>query len=85
MSGVDGLGAGRAGVRCPVCGCPPARWLRVRTVARQFNASDKRVRRLIKSGELDAVRFGGHWRIDHESLDAYVRRDSVRFFAGAQG
>lgn len=68
-------------MRCTVCGCPAVRWLRVSTVARQFNCTSKRLRRLIKQGEIDAVRLGGRWRIDHESLDDYVRRDSVRFSA----
>ena len=69
----------RNGSVCPICGCPRGRWLRVSTVARQFGASLKRVRRMIKAGELDAVRFGGQWHIDHASLDDYVSRDSVRF------
>ncbi len=64
---------------CAVCGCPEQRWLRVATVARQFGCSSKRVRRMIKRGEIDGVLFGGEWRVDHESLDAYVRKDSVRF------
>lgn len=70
---------------CDVCGCPNRRWLRVRTVARQFACSTKHIRRLIKQGEIDGVRFGGHWRVDHESLDAYVRKDSVRFSVPSQG
>ncbi|MHC4481233.1 MAG: helix-turn-helix domain-containing protein [Planctomycetota bacterium] len=64
---------------CVVCGCPEAKWLRVGTVAAQFKCTPKRVRRLIKKGEIEAVRFGGHWRIDHQSLDDYVRKDSIRF------
>ncbi len=64
---------------CEICGCPSARWLRVSTVARHFKCSPKKVRRLIKRGEIDGVRFGGEWRVDHESLDEYVRKDSVRF------
>ncbi|MFO7955886.1 MAG: helix-turn-helix domain-containing protein [Candidatus Brocadiia bacterium] len=64
---------------CEICGCPEERWLRVSTVARQFRCSTKRVRRLIKRGEIDGVLFGGEWRVDHRSLDDYVRKDSVRF------
>ena len=74
-------GAGRDGM-CPMCGCPAVRWLRVGTVARQFGVSEKRVRRLLKAGAVDGVLFGGQWRIDHESLDHYVVRDSVRFVSG---
>ena len=66
---------------CKICGCPPVRWLRVRTVARQFGCSAKQVRRLIKRGEIDGVLFGGQWRVDHQTLDEYVRKDSVRFSA----
>jgi len=66
-------------MRCEICGCMKRRWLRVSTVARQFGVTDKRVRRMIKEGEVNGVRFGGQWRVDHESLDEYVCRDSVRF------
>ncbi len=68
-------------MRCEVCGCPGVRWLRVSTVARQFRCSSKRVRRLIKRGEIDGVLLGGEWRVDHRSLDDYVSKDSVRFSA----
>ena len=64
---------------CKICGCPEVRWLRVGTVADQFECSRKLVRRLLKSGEIDGVLFGGEWRIDHASLDGFVQRDSVRF------
>ncbi len=64
---------------CKICGCPEVRWLRVSTVAAQFKCDPKRVRRMIKRGDIDGVRFGGQWRVDHRSLDEYVRRDSVRF------
>ncbi|MHC5034101.1 MAG: helix-turn-helix domain-containing protein [Planctomycetota bacterium] len=66
-------------MNCEMCGCPAVKWLRVGTVARQFECSPKLVRRLIKRGEIEGVRFGGEWRIDHASLDDYVRKDSVRF------
>ncbi len=62
---------------CRICGCPEKRWLTVQQVAHQFKCSPKRVRRLIKSGRFDAVKLVREWRIDHRSLDAYVRRDSV--------
>ena len=48
-------------------------------VAEQFGFSDKKIRRMLKKGELDGVQFDGQWRIDHEFLDDYVRRDSVRW------
>ncbi len=64
---------------CPICGCPQQRWLRVATVAEQFGRDPKSVRRLIKKGLIEGVRFGRQWRIDHESLDEFVRTYSVRF------
>jgi len=64
---------------CEICGCPKDKWLPVTLVARRFRCTPKKVRRLIKSGELDGVRFGGVWRVDHQSLDDYILRDSIRF------
>jgi len=64
---------------CQICGCPEVRWLRVSTVAEQFKCSSKVVRRLVRTGAVEGVRFGGDWRVDHQSLDDYVRRESVRF------
>ena len=61
---------------CKICGCPDARWLRVRTVARQFRCSAKKVRRLILRGELEGLRLGGEWRVDHLSLDRFVQQHS---------
>jgi excisionase family DNA binding protein len=66
------------GMPCEICGCPDAKWLRVSTVAQNFKMSTKKVRRLIKRGEIEAVRFGGEWRIDHDFLDRYVREEIVR-------
>ena len=63
---------------CPTCGCPRTKWLRVGTVARQFGCAPKTVLRLIKRGELDGVLFGRCWRVEHASLDDYVRRDAMR-------
>lgn len=65
---------------CKICGCPEVRWLRVSTVATELKCSPKCVRRLIKRGAIDAVRVGRQWRVDHKSLDDYVRRGSVRFW-----
>ena len=63
---------------CPVCGCPQVKWLRTATVARQFGCSRRTVLRMIERGEVDGVRFGRSWRVEHSSLDDYVRRDSRR-------
>ncbi len=66
---------------CRICGCPDVKWLLVSTVAGHLECNPKSVRRMIKRGEIDAVRIGRHWRVDHDSLDDYVRGDSVRFSA----
>ena len=66
-------------MECLVCGCPKLRWLTVRAVAQRFKCTPKLVRRLIKNGEIEGVRIGNRWRIDHQSLDDYVCRESVRF------
>jgi excisionase family DNA binding protein len=65
-------------MRCATCGCPQSRWLRVCTVAQQFGCSERSVRRMISRGQVDAVRLGRQWRIDHGSLDDLVRQGSVR-------
>lgn len=66
-------------MNCDVCGCPEARWLRVRTVARTLSCDSKSIRRLIKKGELRGMRLGAEWRVEHASLDAYVRSNRVGF------
>ena len=62
---------------CPICGCPDVRWVRVSTVAQQFGCSEKKVRRMIKKGELEGVQFGREWRVDHRSLDRLVAGEAV--------
>jgi excisionase family DNA binding protein len=49
------------------------KWLRVTTVARQFGCTSKRIRRMLKCGELDGIRLGNEWRVDHRSVDRLVR------------
>ncbi len=71
-------------MECPVCGCPSLKWLTVRAVARRFACSPKVVRRLVKNGEIAAVRIGNRWRIDHVSFDEYVRRESVGSAHGSE-
>ena len=69
---------------CPTCGCPRTKWLRVGTVARQFGCAPKTVVRMIKRGEIDGVLFGRGWRVDHRSLDDYVRRSPLPTAAPAR-
>jgi excisionase family DNA binding protein len=71
-------------MKCAVCGCSKARWLRVNTVAQTFSCDPKSVRRLLKRGQLGGVRFGGEWRVDHPSLDAYVEANRVGFGEDAE-
>jgi hypothetical protein len=39
---------------------------------------------MIRRGEIDGVLFGRNWRVDHDSLDEYVRRTSERTGARAR-
>ena len=64
---------------CQVCGCPEVRWLLVSTVAEHFKCSRKAVYRLLYAGAVDGVRIGAGWRVDHQSLDAFVRKEAVLF------
>ncbi len=64
---------------CEICGCPESRWLSTETVAAQLECSARTVRRMIQRGEVDGVRMRGRWRVDHESLDDYLRMESVRY------
>lgn len=70
---------------CRLCGCPDVKWLRVSTVARQFRCSPKKVRRLIKSGDLEGVQLGREWRVDHASVDRLVRQFSLAGECGPAG
>jgi len=63
--------------QCETCGCPDAKWLTVETVARHFGCTPKKIRRLIRSGELEGVRLGRNWRVDHRSVDRLVRSHSL--------
>jgi len=41
-----------------------------------LSVSDETVRRMIKAGELDAVKVRGTWRIRRESLQKYLGKQS---------
>jgi len=42
--------------------------------ANLLKVSDDTIRRLIKSGELDAVKVGNQWRIKKESVDKLLKK-----------
>jgi len=48
--------------------------LTVNDVARILQYTPYYIRELCRSGELKAVRIGGHWRIKQEDLRAFVDR-----------
>jgi excisionase family DNA binding protein len=50
------------------------RLLEVHEVAYQLKGSDEAVRRLIRSGTLDASRDGNKWRVEQRALEAYLER-----------
>ncbi len=53
-------------------------------MAAQLECSARTVRRMIQRGEVDGIRMRGRWRVDHESLDAYVCMDMVRYGGPAE-
>lgn len=42
--------------------------------AQLLRVSDETIRRMIKDGQLDAVKVRGQWRIRKESVDKYLGR-----------
>ncbi len=63
---------------------PDDRLLTVREVAEAMRVSNMTVYRLIKSGELDAIRVGRNFRIRDSDLEAYFDRRSVSALAGGR-
>jgi excisionase family DNA binding protein len=49
---------------------PPLR--EVAHVAHRLSVSPEHVRRLIRAGELAAIRFGRTWRIDQRDVETYI-------------
>ena len=45
----------------------------IREAQDMLGVSDDTIRRMIKSGELDAVKIRDRWRIHKESLDKYLK------------
>ncbi len=45
--------------------------------AKLLKVSDDTIRRLIKSGELEAVKVGNQWRIKKESLDKLLKKKNT--------
>ena len=50
----------------------------VKPAARRFGCTPKTVVRMIRRGEIDGTLFGRCWRVEHGSLDDYVRRSARR-------
>ena len=62
-----------ATVRVPVV-IKESRLLRVKEVADALSVSNMTIYRLIRDGELQAVRVGHGWRISESDLVAYLER-----------
>ena len=60
---------------CPICGCRDGKWLRVRSVSEMLEVPMRTVQSWIQDGKLQAVRVGRQYRIVHESLDDFLRRE----------
>jgi len=58
--------------RCPTCGCLPIEWLSASEVAQVLHVKVRTVQRLVSTGEIQAVAFGGVWRIRHAVLHDYL-------------
>lgn len=48
--------------------------LKTKQVAELLNCSETFVLDLARSGEVRALKLGGHWRFDEKDIDAYLRR-----------
>lgn len=48
----------------------------INEVCRLLRVSDDTVRRMIKAGQLDAVKVRGQWRIKKESLDKLLKKNT---------
>ncbi|MHB8781385.1 MAG: helix-turn-helix domain-containing protein [Candidatus Geothermincolia bacterium] len=57
---------------------PTHRLLTVSEVADILRVSNMTVYRLIKSGQIPAIRVGKNYRIDETDVNAYLTRGSVR-------
>ncbi|MEZ5169790.1 MAG: helix-turn-helix domain-containing protein [Acidimicrobiia bacterium] len=55
-----------------------ARLLTVREVADVMRVSPMTVYRLIKSGDLEAIRVGRHFRISEDQVQGYLDHQTVR-------
>jgi excisionase family DNA binding protein len=65
----------------------PPRLMEVATVAHRLNTGEAFVRRLIKRGQLPAIRLGQQWRVDPVDLQTFIDAQRVvsDLFAGHQG
>lgn len=55
---------------------PTPRFLTLTDVAETLNVSLSQVKALVRSGELQGVKFGGRgvWRVEGTELEAYIQR-----------
>lgn len=58
------------------------KWLTCKEVAEHWQLSQNTVNRMIKRGELAAVRFGKTWRIPAASVADYERKRGAVVHAG---
>lgn len=57
---------------------PPPTWLTPAEVAKHFRVRLRTIRRLLKSGEIPALRLGGQYRIHRRTLDELERSVPTR-------
>jgi excisionase family DNA binding protein len=51
----------------------PNRMMTIKEVAEYLSVHEKTIYRLVKSGELPALRVGGQWRFEKKVLDAWIQ------------
>lgn len=61
------------------------RFLTPEEVASLLRVPPGAVRRLLRRGELPAVRIGSAWRVEEEALERWVRRGGTRHLPAANG
>lgn len=66
----------------PVC-MDGMQYIRTQTIAKMMDVSPDTVRDMISKGELEAVKFGGHWRVELASFKEYLKRRRSKGELGA--
>jgi excisionase family DNA binding protein len=61
------------------------RWLLASEVADLMSCSEKKIKRLLKSGQIPGAKFGASWRVDWPSLNTQMERESQELVRVGRG